>query len=187
MDTWYKMVARFERALEPITSVPNLDDRLDDARHRLELFTDMCAIALAFQSGNCPAAHEAISRGEARHLVSFDNLVNMVMKDVEAYAVPSEQACLCILGSLEEVCFPMFHRLVLCATAELSREDHDASYFLLTDLKDSPRPREDAKGCAARLLFDALIDRCATSKKSCEILVILAFLSSSGLNGSCSV
>jgi hypothetical protein len=74
--------------------------------------------------------------------------------------VPSEQACLCILGSLEEVCFPMFHRLVLCATAELSTEDHDESYFLLSGLKDSPRPREDAKGCAARLLFDALIDRC---------------------------
>lgn len=151
-------MGRFEREVTRVTSVPNLDDRLDDARHRLMLFVDMTAVALALQSANAPLGREAAARGETSVMLHFDDIVN-ALPEVEAYAVPSEQACVAILGSLEETCFPMFHRLVLDAASSLEAEEHDAHYLAPVGLKDTCRVKEDPKECAARLLFEAVIDR----------------------------
>lgn len=53
----------------------------------------------------------------------------------------------------------MFHKLVLNATADLEMEAHDDRYFSLIGLKDSVRVREEPKTCAARILFDAIIEK----------------------------
>lgn len=63
------------------------------------LFVDMTAIALALQSATSSVTRPAVVANESRQLLTFDDIVKVLMEDVEVYAVPSEQACLAMLGA----------------------------------------------------------------------------------------
>ena len=83
----------------------------------------------------------------------------------QAYAVPSEKTCLAFLGCLEEICFPLLHRLVFDAVFEQWKDnigdldDENRSSYVTLPMLEMRKSREDAKECAVRMLFNGIIAR----------------------------
>lgn len=118
MAVWNTAVKTFESEVKKYIIVPNMSDRLQDCKKRLKLLTDMYAIAATYQSeGNDRVRIKTREQVEdvcrTAHF-SFDEIVSL-LPEVEARAIPTERMCLMALSSLEDICFPFIHGIILRA------------------------------------------------------------------------
>lgn len=77
----------------------HLTDRINNARERLRLFTRMIAIFETFQRNG-------------KQILKFDRLVSM-LPDIERRSVAGERLSLAMLSGIEDMVFPLMHRIVL--------------------------------------------------------------------------
>lgn len=155
LDAWKEVMPIFKREVEKVTTVQNFDDRLDDAKNRLTLMVRMIA------------CFEVYQRKEEGPL-TFDQIIDRVL-EVEKHAVAGEKLCLSMLTGLEDVCFPLMHKIVLQAikkkwpdleeceeSGEVYVEDNvsKGSYAKLTLRSVITRARnEDMAECVKRALY----------------------------------
>ena len=158
VDVWKQSMPLFKKAVLDITTVSNFDDRLEDAKNRLIMFTRTIAIFQTYQTGQ-------------QRTPTFDEIVAQLV-DVEEKSVAGESLCWTMLSTLEDSCFPLMHRVVLQAvrkrwpSLETGEEDHQAyevegaffgAYGKLTLRTIATIARgEDARTCAKRVLFHEL-------------------------------
>lgn len=96
-----RLSAAFEREVRKITTVNHLVDRLNNARERLRLFTRMVAVFETFQRD-----------ANGGRVLKFDKLVTM-LPEVERRSVAGERIALAMLSGLEDLIFPLMHKIVL--------------------------------------------------------------------------
>lgn len=101
LEAWKEVMPAFKREIEKVTTVQNFDDRLDDAKNRLALMVRMIACFEVYQR-------------RAEGPLTFDQIIDRVL-EVEKHTVAGERLCLAMLTGLEDVCFPLMHRIVLQA------------------------------------------------------------------------
>ena len=156
-DVWEAIIPDFQIRVEYVTSVPNLDDRIDDAKNRLILLCRMIAIFEVYQTTPAPRPQ------------TFDEIVSK-LPEVEKYTVPGEKLCLAVMSSLEDVCFPLMHKIVLRAIMKKwpDLEEYEGAVFTNKGVTIGRYTKinlrsvaalargEDARACGRRVLFQEL-------------------------------
>jgi hypothetical protein len=101
MGAWKQIMPIFKQEIEKVTTVQNFDDRLEDAKNRVVLMTRMIACFEVYQK-------------EDEAPLTFDQITERLL-EVEKKMVAGERLCVTILTGLEDVCFPLMHKIVLLA------------------------------------------------------------------------
>jgi hypothetical protein len=147
----------FEAEVRKVTTVNHFTDRLSNARERLRLFTRMIAVFETYQTGE-------------RSILKFDKLVSM-LPEVERRSVAGERLTLAMLSGLEDVVFPLMHKMVLQSIKQRWSEGGDIAQYradgfrghtpgryakLPLDKRASYRQRKDETivECGVRVLSD---------------------------------
>jgi hypothetical protein len=155
LTIWNKLTETFKREVNRYVKVNNFSDRISDARTRLVILTRMIAIFETYQQEDS--------------ILTFDNIISM-LPEVERRSMAGEQLCLTVLSGLDDVAFPLIHRIILhCIQTkwpELADTPLDdvfvrngtslGSYALLPMNSVRPKMKEDVTGCAKRVIFQEL-------------------------------
>jgi hypothetical protein len=117
-----RLSAVFETEVRKITTVKHLTDRISNARERLRLFTRMVAIFETYQQG-------------PPKVLSFDELVSR-LPDVERRSVAGERITLAMLSGLEDVTFPLMHKIVLQSVLQRWGENGTLDQYRANGFRD---------------------------------------------------
>jgi hypothetical protein len=124
--------ARFEAEVKAVTSVNHFTDRLANARERLRLFTRMVAVFETYQTFDQP------------QVMSFGALVSK-LPEVERRSVAGERITLAMLSSLEDMIFPLMHKIVLQSIKQRWGDDQGVLDELRADGFKNQNPGRYAK------------------------------------------